>query len=482
MMNLVEAVALDPLKPLSFTKTDGESGEYETKLLETTIEKITTLLRVGFGEAGANIIKANLEVKDGENTSAINPLLPGIRVYAVVGFCDIHHFDECLLLLERDVLTFVNSIAEIVHNMVGHWGGQCNKNLGNAFVIIWRIGDETTLHNQQNSNQRVNGRVSHIASTTTANPNDNIMRMRTEGSNPSPVRRTISQGTPTANNDGEEEGPRRKAIVIDLRRVPFVDALADRALIGYLKIIAEINRNPRVLAYRTEPRLTKNGTTEFKVRMGFGLHAGWAIEGAVGSIHKVDATYLSPHVNMAARLETSSRQYGVSLLASQNFYDLLSHDGQETMRRLDVVTVKGSEVPIGIYTYDTHQDQVFYTPQSRPTRNAGSATPGTPSVRREFLTNSSPTDLVFEKDSDMLQLRAHVTDEFKNLFADGINAYLNGDWPMSRNLLEKADTLMKRLIPGCEGDQPCKTILSYMEERNWQAPAGWKGFRPLTAK
>ena len=51
-----------------------------------------------------------------------------------------------------------------------------------------------------------------------------------------------------------------------------------------------------------------------KVRMGFGLHAGWAIEGAVGSLQKVDATYLSPHVNMAARLETSSKQYGVPLL------------------------------------------------------------------------------------------------------------------------------------------------------------------------
>jgi class 3 adenylate cyclase len=38
--------------------------------------------------------------------------------------------------------------------------------------------------------------------------------------------------------------------------------------------------------------------------MGFGLHAGWAIEGAVGSTYKVDATYLSPHVNMAARLGT----------------------------------------------------------------------------------------------------------------------------------------------------------------------------------
>lgn len=29
------------------------------------------------------------------------------------------------------------------------------------------------------------------------------------------------------------------------------------------------------------------------------------------------------------------------------------------MRRLDVVTVKGSEVPTGIYTYDALQDQVF---------------------------------------------------------------------------------------------------------------------------
>ena len=46
-------------------------------------------------------------------------------------------------------------------------------------------------------------------------------------------------------------------------------------------------------------------------------YIGWAIEGAVGSLHKVDATYLSPHVNMAARLETSSRQYGVPLLMSQ---------------------------------------------------------------------------------------------------------------------------------------------------------------------
>ena len=38
-------------------------GEYEMRLLESTLEKITSLLRVGFGEAGAGIIRANLNMQ-----------------------------------------------------------------------------------------------------------------------------------------------------------------------------------------------------------------------------------------------------------------------------------------------------------------------------------------------------------------------------------------------------------------------------------
>eukprot|EP00596_Hydrurales_sp_CCMP1899_P010536 CAMPEP_0119035430 /NCGR_PEP_ID=MMETSP1177-20130426/2426_1 /TAXON_ID=2985 /ORGANISM="Ochromonas sp, Strain CCMP1899" /LENGTH=327 /DNA_ID=CAMNT_0006993655 /DNA_START=1567 /DNA_END=2550 /DNA_ORIENTATION=- len=113
------------------------------------------------------------------------------------------------------------------------------------------------------------------------------------------------------------------------------------------------------MACRADPRLTLDGKQSFKVRMGFGLHAGWAIEGAVGSLQKVDATYLSPHVNMAARLESASKQYLVPVLMSQNFYELMSDEGKEHCRRIDKVTVKGSLIPIDIYTYDCYQDQVF---------------------------------------------------------------------------------------------------------------------------
>lgn len=301
----------------------------------------------------------------------------------------------------------------------------------------------------------------------------------------------------------DDKGTTKKQIV-DLKRVPGVEVLADHAMIGYCKIIAEINRNKGTLGYRTEPLLQPEDGTEFKVRMGFGLHAGWAIEGAVGSIYKVDATYLSPHVNMAARLETSSRQYGVPLLASHFVQELMSEIGQSKLRRLDIVTVKGSEVPISIFTYDALQDQTFkrsvvlhestpmvgkvaetgtegfdaskinlqyvvpvdvdedplvfaavspvvVTDESFDVENgSGDGSPifsstlshsaskvggqdsgsqtggvleGPPGV---FLTSADETSDVFERDDDMVMLRAHITPEFLLVFKEGVDTYLEG--------------------------------------------------------
>jgi len=41
--------------------------------------------------------------------------------------------------------------------------------------------------------------------------------------------------------------------------------------------------------------------------MGFGLHMGWAIEGAIGSEFKIDASYLSPNVNLVSKLAVASK-------------------------------------------------------------------------------------------------------------------------------------------------------------------------------
>jgi class 3 adenylate cyclase len=45
---------------------------------------------------------------------------------------------------------------------------------------------------------------------------------------------------------------------------------------------------------------------------------------AAGSEYKIDASYLSPNVNMASRLEAGTKQYGVTLLLSRDFVDCLS--------------------------------------------------------------------------------------------------------------------------------------------------------------
>lgn len=61
------------------------------------------------------------------------------------------------------------------------------------------------------------------------------------------------------------------------------------------------SKAPPPTASRNSAIATTGTGATFRLHMAFGLHAGWAIEGAVGSSHKIDATYLSPHVNLAAR-------------------------------------------------------------------------------------------------------------------------------------------------------------------------------------
>jgi class 3 adenylate cyclase len=87
------------------------------------------------------------------------------------------------------------------------------------------------------------------------------------------------------------------------------------AFISFLKIIAHIKKSRKLLKYKENKALNER-IPNYQIKMGFGLHVGWAIEGAIGSFYKIDASYLSPHVNMASRLEAATKQFGVPLLIS----------------------------------------------------------------------------------------------------------------------------------------------------------------------
>ena len=69
----------------------------------------------------------------------INPMLPGIKEVNIFGFCDIRNFTDCTEVLEEGVMLFVNEIGQIVHSIVDQYQGKANKNVGDAFLLVWKL-------------------------------------------------------------------------------------------------------------------------------------------------------------------------------------------------------------------------------------------------------------------------------------------------------------------------------------------------------
>ena len=69
------------------------------------------------------------------------------------------------------------------------------------------------------------------------------------------------------------------------------------------------------------------------------MRTGWAIEGAVGSSYKIDATYLSTHVNQTIRIESATKLYRLPILVSAAFALELSPYAQCMLRLVDRVMV-----------------------------------------------------------------------------------------------------------------------------------------------
>ena len=41
-------------------------------------------------------------------------------------------------------MMFVNTVAEIVHGLVDQYAGTANKNIGDAFLLVWKIPEQFT--------------------------------------------------------------------------------------------------------------------------------------------------------------------------------------------------------------------------------------------------------------------------------------------------------------------------------------------------
>jgi class 3 adenylate cyclase len=102
---------------------------------------------------------------------------------------------------------------------------------------------------------------------------------------------------------------------VELRDLDKIHQQADFAVLAFLKTISALAKSRKLVKYREHKGLNDR-MPNYSVKLGLGLHVGWAIEGAIGSFYKIDASYLSPNVNMAGKLEASTKAFGVPLLIS----------------------------------------------------------------------------------------------------------------------------------------------------------------------
>jgi hypothetical protein len=238
--------------------------------------------------------------------------------------------------------------------------------------------------------------------------------------------------------------------------------LVDSALCAVLKMRVDLhhaNHHGNLRKFCTNPKIL-TAFEDFQVHLGFGLHLGWAIEGAIGSKYKIDASYLSPNVNMAARLEAATGQFDVPMLISEWFVEELSPEAKQMCRKIDRVMVKGSEIPMDLWTFDIGH----YPPNENLLL---------PIIQKDG--KQKPVE--FGKDSIFTILQENIPKAFFDAFHLGINEYFNGNWQNAHINLTQANQFWE--------DGPTKVILKVIEKESQGtllAPNWWKGYRQLTEK
>lgn len=85
------------------------------------------------------------------------------------------------------------------------------------------------------------------------------------------------------------------------------------------------------------------------VRIGIGINTGLTMLGTVGGKSHMDSTVISDTVNLAARIEELTKQYGVPLLISHDTLTRLQSPDQYAYRLLDQVKVRGRSASVSIF-------------------------------------------------------------------------------------------------------------------------------------
>ena len=182
----------------------------------------------------------------------------------------------------------------ILHKCAEKWDGQANRNECDRYLITWKLPDQET--------------------STDSEKNELLLEQKTE--------------------------------------------MADKALIATVKMTAELRRAVQFAQYFRRPALYQKFGQNQRPQLSFGLHVGWTIEGAIGSEFKIDAGYMSPHCQIAYRVQELCELYSMQIIVAESLYNIMSLKARHTLRKIDVISMKEFKEPMGIYTFDLSYNNV----------------------------------------------------------------------------------------------------------------------------
>ena len=289
-------------------KKKKKPEQYETAMLNNTIGRIQQLLRVGFGSAGGEIVAKNLMAAEAGASPKVASKF-GLRVYGIWGFCIIEDFNEILVALDDDIMTFVNCVAGMVHAEVGKNKGAVNKNIGEAFLLTWKTKPafDPLLKNADGSPfselEFVKGNVADPATG----------KMIDDGTKEYYAEKLAGAGLPGLDQQVAAEAALCACKAIAEKLDTEMDARLGKAQCKVGSFGAPSGESKSLLSVLRSASCIEN-CEKFRVHMGVGLNYGWGIEGAIGSEHKVDASYLSPNVNTAGKfINTAARHTAIRM-------------------------------------------------------------------------------------------------------------------------------------------------------------------------
>ena len=236
--------------------------------------------------------------------------------------------------------------------------------------------------------------------------------------------------------------------------------LIESALAAILQIRVRLqlaSKDGKFVQFVHNPALVAALGGPCKVNVRFGMHIGWAIEGAVGSKHKIDASYLSPNVNLTARLAGAATKYGTDLLLSGSVADVLSNDARKMCRKIDRVTVKGSTMPVDLYVFDLYDK----SPENF--------------LEARYDAKGRQQAIDFSLNNDLINIYLNRPKKFLKEFHNGVEYYLEGVW-------DAAYECFKAAVSEVSQDGPTVALMNIIEMHNFTKPNGWDGCRKLVTK